>query len=42
MICSDAVAENPNGRKLRGTEVYSTNLAADIRLPKTAILSLRK
>ena len=28
------VAENSNDRKLQGTEFYSTNLAADIFLPK--------
>ena len=34
MICSDAGAENPNGKKMQRTEVYSTNLAADIWLAK--------
>ena len=34
MICSDAVAENSNDRKLYGTELYSTKIAADICLPK--------
>ena len=52
LICSDAVAENSNDRKLQGIGLYSTNLAADICLPKTVaglllhpkrqLLSLRK
>ena len=34
LICSDVVAENSNDRKLQGMVFYSTNLAADICLPK--------
>ena len=34
MICSDAVAENSNDRKLQGMEIHSTKLGADICLPK--------
>ena len=33
LICSDAVAQNSNDRKLLGTDMYSTNFAADIYLP---------
>ena len=34
LIFLDAVAENSNDIKLLGTEFYSTNLTADISLPK--------
>ena len=40
LICSDAVAENSNDRKVKGTELYSTNLAADICLPKMVAVLL--